>query len=121
MVYRAGTNWSNPRSALSSCAKTVTKFTSCVIHGIAYILAPNLKHHTLTQHNESVLETAGQDILKRYSSYICFTTNEKLVHFCLVLLNYKQIRSPRYQLRKHTTTAEAALTHDQQPRAATTN
>lgn len=59
MVYRERTNWSNLRSALSSCAKTVTKFTSYLIHGIVYIQAPNLKHHTLTEHTESVLENSG--------------------------------------------------------------
>jgi len=63
MVYRARTNWSNPRSALSSCAKTVTKFTSCLINGIVYIQPPNLKHRTLTEHTESVLEISGQDFL----------------------------------------------------------
>jgi hypothetical protein len=62
MVYRTRTNWSNPRSALSSCAKTVTKFTSCLMHGIVYIQAPNL-YRTLTEHIESVLETSGQDFL----------------------------------------------------------
>jgi hypothetical protein len=61
-VYRTCTNWSNPRSALSSCANTVTKFTNCLIHGIVYILAPNL-YHTLTEHIESVLETSEQDFL----------------------------------------------------------